>query len=60
MWVLRAFVLCGVVSFGYARQSLHADLVLEYLNGPDGSRFSDNIYEDALLDVVSTAIATMI
>lgn len=53
MW--RVVLLLGVCGLAAARRSPHADLIEENYRagGPEGGRYSDNLLEDASLDVVS-------
>ncbi|KAG6455069.1 lipase 1 [Manduca sexta] len=47
------FVICVYIGLADARRSPHADFVEElFMTGPPGSRISNNITEDALLDIV--------
>lgn len=52
MW--RAALLLSLCGLAAGRRSPHADLVEEYYknNGPEAGRYSNNLLEDALLDVV--------
>lgn len=54
---LVVLVLCTYVGWVSARGSPYAELVEEYLSSPEAvGRYSSNITEDALLDVVSIII----
>lgn len=52
--MLRVVLILGLAGLSYGRTSPHADLIEQYYkNGPEAGRYSNNLLEDALLDVVS-------
>ncbi|KOB70584.1 Lipase [Operophtera brumata] len=57
MFRLVIFV-AACVALAAARRSPNADYVEDLMKSPEGSRFSDNINEDALLDVVIHNVVT--
>lgn len=51
--MFRVVLLTATVAVAFGGRSPNADLVESLMKTPVGSRFSDNILEDATIDVVS-------